>query len=61
MSEMLPCCCAGSAVVDSVVGHQGEEHKRCWKAKTLLKQLVEDQSLASIARLLHGAFSFDPV
>lgn len=35
-SEMLPCCCACSSAVDSFVGHQGEEHKRCWKAKTLL-------------------------
>lgn len=37
MSEMLPCCCAhSSAVVDSLVGHQGEKHKRCQKAKTFL-------------------------
>lgn len=28
VSEMLPCCCACSSAVDSLVGHQGEENKR---------------------------------
>lgn len=37
VSKMLPCCClCSSTVVDSLVGYQGEEHKRHQKAKTFL-------------------------